>query len=405
MSEPPLLLFDDGMLGYDFGRQHPMAPHRVALTMRLAAELGVLERFRQVSPAPADDRLLLRVHHPDYIAAVRRADREPGRADPAFGLGTPDNPAVAGMHAAARTIAAASVQAAHAVATGRHRAAVNLMGGLHHAMPGYASGFCIYNDAALAVAQLLDAGVERVAYVDVDAHHGDGVEAVFADDPRVLTISLHESPMTLFPGTGRVDDVGGAAAAGFAVNVPLPAETGDGGWWRAFGAIVPPILRAFRPQVLVSQQGADGHACDPLTHLRLTVDLQRASYLALRHLADELTEGRWVVLGGGGYATVEVVPRAWTHLLAVVAGRPIDPATPTPPGWRSYVAEHFGRSAPTTMSNRDDADALPDPAAAVGDLEPWSAFDDGHDPADPVDQLIARVRRTVFPYHGLAPDW
>src|SRR5258705_1278601 len=227
-------------------------------------------------------------------------------------------------------------------------------------MPARASGFCVYNDPAVAIARLLNLGAQRVAYVDVDVHHGAGVQAVFWDDPRVLTISLHETPQTLFPGTGYAHEVGGPDALGSAVNVALPPGTGDAGWVRAFHAVVPPALRAFGPQVLVSQCGADAHMLDPLADLRLTVDGQRASYLAMRALADELCDGRWVATGGGGYALVEAVPRAWTHLLAIATGAPLDPATPTPQTWRDLA--HRRRptpAAPATLTDRGDGAVTP----------------------------------------------
>lgn len=394
MSGRPRLYFADALLEYDFGRGHPMAPHRVRLTLDLAAELGVLDQLDVVEPSVPEDELLLGVHTPSYIAAVRAAGADPDAADERFGLGGSDNWAFRGMHESSLAIASASVDGALAIQRGETLHALNLMGGLHHAMPSHASGFCIYNDAALAIRALLDAGEERVAYVDTDAHHGDGVDAIFADDPRVLTISLHESPMTLFPGTGRVGDIGGPAALGSAVNVPLPAGTGDAAWWRAFGAIVPPLVRAFAPTVLVSQHGADGHGLDPLTHLDLSVDVQRAAAVVLHDLAHEVTGGRWLVLGGGGYATVAVVPRAWTHLVAIAAEHPVAPETATPQGWRDRVSEEFSRSAPAAMTDgRQDV------------IDSVAAFSDAYDPADPVDQTILQVQHAVFPYHGIPVDW
>ena len=234
------------------------------------------------------------------------------------------------MHEASRHVVGASIEAARQVWTGAVDHAANIAGGLHHAMPDRASGFCVYNDVAVAIRWLLDNGAERVAYVDVDVHHGDGVEAIFYDDPRVLTISLHETGQMLFPGTGFPADTGGPDALGSAVNVALPPGTADAGWLRAFHAVVPALVREFAPDVLVTQQGCDSHRDDPLAHLALSVDGQRASYLALHDLAHEAADGRWVAFGGGGYAVVEVVPRAWTHLLSVVSGRPlgVDLATP-----------------------------------------------------------------------------
>ena len=233
-------------------------------------------------------------------------------------------------------------------------------------MPDKASGFCIYNDVAVGITQLLADGAERVAYVDIDVHHGDGVEKVFWDDPRVLTISLHETGQMLFPGTGFPSDTGGPGAEGTAVNVALPPGTADAGWLRAFHAVVPPILREFSPQVLVTQHGCDSHMNDPLAHMMLSVDGQRAAYLALHELAHEVADGRWVVTGGGGYSVVDVVPRAWTHLLAIVAGAPIDPEQPTPPAWRAYVEEVLGRDRAAPDDRRPHA-GLP---RLVGGLRP-----------------------------------
>jgi acetoin utilization protein AcuC len=257
-------------------------------------------------------------------------------------------------------------------------------------MPGTASGFCVYNDAALAVARLLELGAERVVYVDVDVHHGDGVQAIFWDDPRVLTISLHEHPRTLFPQTGWPEETGGPEAEGSAVNVALPAGTGDAGWLRAFHAVVPELVAAFRPQALVTQHGADTHFEDPLAHLAVSLDAQRAVAEACHDLAHEHAEGRWVALGGGGYEVVDVVPRTWTHLVAFAAGRPIAPETETPEGWRHEVYRRTRRVAPLRMTDGRDA--------------AWRGFDDaGYDPADRLDQAVLATRRAVFPLHGLLP--
>jgi acetoin utilization protein AcuC len=215
------------------------------------------------------------------------------------------------------------------------------------------------------------------------------VQAAFHDDPRVLTVSLHETPLALFPGTGYPDETGGPGAEGTAVNVALPPGTDDSGWSRAFHAVVPSVLRAFAPELIVAQCGADGHRLDPLADLRLSVDGQRAAYVALRALADELCNGRWVATGGGGYALVEVVPRAWTHLLAVATGQPLDPATPTPPAWRRLAAQRCpGADVPLRMT--DDVRV---------DTRPWSP---GTTP-DAVDKAIMATRRAVFPLHGLDP--
>jgi acetoin utilization protein AcuC len=210
------------------------------------------------------------VHTAEYLDATKEASGNPGFTG--YGFGSSDNPVFPRMHEASALVVGATKRAAEAVWAGQTKRAVNVAGGLHHAMPGYASGFCVYNDPAVAIKRMLELGAERIAYVDIDVHHGDGVQEVFYDDPRVLTISLHESPMVLFPGTGWPAETGGEGAEGSAVNIALPPGTGDAGWLRAFHAVVPGPLRAFRPQVLVTQCGADAHRLDPLAHLQLTVD-------------------------------------------------------------------------------------------------------------------------------------
>ena len=282
----------------------------------------MLDGIKRVDAPVATDEQIATVHDQGLIDAVTRAGATPGFEDAARGLGTEDDPVFADMHLASAHVVGATLEAFRQVWSGESLHSVNIAGGLHHAMPDKASGFCIYNDVAVGIKQLLADGAERVAYVDIDVHHGDGVEKVFWDDPRVLTISLHETGQMLFPGTGFPSDTGGPGAEGTAVNVALPPGTADAGWLRAFHAVVPPILREFSPQVLVTQHGCDSHMNDPLAHMMLSVDGQRAAYLALHELAHEVADGRWVVTGGGGYSVVDVVPRAWTHLLAIVARRP-----------------------------------------------------------------------------------
>jgi acetoin utilization protein AcuC len=381
--------WDEAVLGYDLGPEHPLNPLRLDLTMRLARDLGVLDlpAVRIMRPQPATDDLIGLVHDADYVEAVKKAGADPSHPDLSHGIGSADTPAFRDMHEASALVVGATVEAARAVWAGEVEHAVNVAGGLHHAMPGAASGFCVYNDPAVAIAWLLEQGAERVAYVDVDVHHGDGVERAFWDEPRVLTVSLHESGRYLFPGTGFPEDVGGPAADGSVVNVALPPGTIDAGWLRAFHAVVPPLLAEFRPQVLVTQHGCDSHVHDPLAHLGLTVDGQRRSYLALHDLAHEHAGGRWVACGGGGYELAQVVPRAWTHLLAVAAGAPLDPATDVPEGWREYVVERYGLTPPQRMTD--------------GGTPTWADWHDGFDPADPVDRAVLATQRAVFPAHGL----
>lgn len=386
MSAPPaVVVWDEALLGYDLGGRHPLNPIRLDLTVRLARSLGVLDGVQLRAPVAATDDELRTVHSEDYIAAVKRASR----GYVGHGLGTPDNPVFRRMHEASALVAGGSLVAAEEILTGRAQRAVNIAGGLHHAMRGRASGFCIYNDCALAIRRLLDGGVSRVAYVDIDVHHGDGVQEAFVDDARVLTISLHQHPATLFPGTGESADIGAPGAEGSAVNVPLPPGTGDACWLRAFHAVVPALLRAFQPEVLVTQHGADTHVEDPLANLELSVDGQRAAHIALADLADATAGGRWLALGGGGYALFRVVPRSWTHLLAVLLDRKVDPNTAVPAEWATYAANVAGGTQlPSSMSD--------------GAAPSWTPWDGTGQTA--VDRAIRETRRAVYPLHGLDPD-
>ncbi len=385
------LIWDDAFAGYDFGVGHPMAPVRLVLTSLLARDLGLLSGDRvAVHPAePASDEVLQLVHTPEYVAAVKAASSGEVLVDLAAGLGTSDVPVFADMHEASARIAEASRHAALAVWHGEAEHGVNFAGGLHHAMATHASGFCVYNDIAIAIQSLLDAGAERVAYVDVDVHHGDGVEKIFWDDPRVLTISLHETGRILFPGTGYSHDIGGPAAIGSAVNVPFPPGVGDAAWLRSFHAVVPPLLRSFKPQMLVTQHGCDSHMLDPLAHMALSLDAQRSSYEALHDLAHEVSDGKWLAVGGGGYEVVDVVPRAWAHLVGIAAHAPVDPETEIPATWRAMVSELLGRAGPLRMTD-----------GASVHYRSWSM---GHDPSDAVDRAVMATRKAVFPLHGLDP--
>lgn len=373
---------------HDFGPGHPMSPVRLDLTVRLARALGLLDEahVRMVDAGVAPDALLTTVHEPAYVAAVHAAAQ--GVEDVNRGLGTEDDPIFAGMDDSAARIVAGTVAVATSVWRGEALHGVSIAGGMHHAMPGGAAGFCVYNDAAVAIRALLDAGAERVAYVDLDAHHGDGVELVFWDDPRVLTVSVHQSGATLFPGTGHATDTGGTGAPGGAVNVALPPRTGSAEWLRAVDAVVPEALRAFRPDVIVSQHGCDAHGRDALSDLDVGVDAQRQATGWVHDLSHELSDGRWVALGGGGYAIVEVVPVAWCHVLAIAQHRPVDPVAPVPADWRTHVETVFGHRAPEVMCD----------AEGPVTFRPWG---EGYDPEQGVDRAIRATRQATFPLLGV----
>ncbi|HXF35837.1 MAG TPA: acetoin utilization protein AcuC [Actinomycetota bacterium] len=365
---------------YDHGPGHPLRPERVQLTWDLIEAYG-LHEVPGVSVVPcrsaADEEIAL-VHDAAFIDATRRAGHGEDGPWGRYGYGPGDNPIFDRMHEAAALVVGASLVAAEEVLEGRADHAFNAAGGLHHAMPARASGFCVYDDPAVAVAWLLSRGVERVAYVDIDVHHGDGPQTIFYADPRVLTVSLHESGAYLFPGTGFVEEMGEGEAAGTKVNVPLPPGTSDQGWLRAFHEVVPEVIAAFRPRVLVTQLGCDTHATDPLAHLRLSTRAYREAARALHRLAHEAAGGRWVATGGGGYQWARVVPRAWTIHFAEMAGA--DVPDELPEGWREDAERLIRGPVPDRLSE-------PGTRGGAGDEE--------------VAGLVAEVRRRCFPPLGL----
>jgi acetoin utilization protein AcuC len=379
-------IWDERYLAYDFG-DHPLNPVRLDLTVRLSRSLGVLDRLEVITPEPADEAQLLTVHNADYLAAVRAASGDPTFSG--YGLGTDDDPVFPGMYDASALIAGGSAQAARQVSSGAVQHAVNIAGGLHHAMRGYASGFCVFNDVVLGINTLLADGAKKVAYIDIDVHHGDGVQAAFYDDPRVLTISLHQDPRTLFPGTGLPTELGTGAAEGTSINVALPPGTDDDGWLRAFRAVVPGAVRAFAPEILVTQCGCDTHHEDPLANLELSVDGQRQAIRELHQLAHEVTGGKWLAFGGGGYGLIRCVPRTWTHLLAEATGVPIDPSTDIPVEWTDHLR---GRGVRGELPQSMGEGRAPQPAAWVPGGDSW------------LDRAIGATRQCAFPLLGLDPD-
>ena len=325
----PLVVFGAPSLHYDFGIHHPLTPRRFGPGIDLLRALGA-DRF--LTPSQVSDAQLQRVHEPDYVATVRLLSEYPDVGPQAGFASWGDDPPFYGMHEAAAAVAGGSLDAMERILSGDELHVFHPGGGLHHAMPGRASGFCIYNDVALAIGLARDAG-HRVLYVDLDVHHGDGVEAIFWNDPNVLTVSLHETGLSLFPGTGFVDDRGGPQAHGSAVNVPLEPGTADASWLGALEMLLPPLAAAFGPTTLVTQHGCDSHLLDPLAHLRLsTAAISRAARL-LDGLAHEHASGRWLATGGGGYDVYRVVPRAWGLVWLAQAHR--DVPSEMPRAWRS----------------------------------------------------------------------
>lgn len=316
MSTRCAFVWDDQLISYRFSEQHPLDPRRLALTVERMRALELLAGdVAIVAPREATEDELMTVHAREYIAAVKR-----GEPNLRYGLGTDDVPAVPGMHDAAAHIVGATLVAAEEVMSGRVTRAFNISGGLHHAHRVQASGFCIYNDLAVAIKYVQQQYGARVMYIDYDAHHGDGVQWIFYNDPDVLTVSYHESGAFIFPGTGFIEEVGEGEGYGYAVNVPLDPNTEDDSFIQVFRELVPQLADAYQPDVIVLQNGCDAHFLDPLTHLRCTTRTTAAVVRTVTEIADKHCNGRIIATGGGGYAIEEVVPRAWTMVWSLLRG-------------------------------------------------------------------------------------
>ncbi len=334
MSDGPLLVFGPRSPTYDFGPSHPLTPRRFAPSIDLLASVGA---HPGLAPEPAVDDDLLLAHTAHYVRAVRRLSADPF-GEPEAGLAPRgDDPPFPGMHDAAAAVAGGSMRAMEAILRGEVDHAFHPGGGLHHAMAGRASGFCIYDDPALAIALARRAG-RRVLYLDLDVHHGDGVQAIHADDPGVMTVSFHESGRYLFPGTGFVNELGWGSAAGTIVNVPMEPSTGERAWLGAVRSLVPALAAAFGPDVIVSQHGADSHAWDPLAHLHVTTTAMGEAARLVDRVAHRWAGGAWLSTGGGGYDAYRVVPRSWSLVWLAGAHREAPAATST--SWRGrWTAE------------------------------------------------------------------
>ncbi len=329
------LYYTDRFLRYNFGPEHPLNPVRLVLAYKLMEESGLLDdgQAKAVSPCCASEEDLLRVHTLEYLASVKA--EEP---DLAFGLGSDDTPVFPGIYDASRLLAGGSIDAARLMLH-EDCSSFNIGGGLHHAMPTAASGFCVFDDPALAIKVLQDR-FKRVLYIDIDGHHGDGVQQAFYEDPNVLTLSLHESGAYLFPGTGFIDELGAGDGRGYSVNVPMPMYAGDDEYRLAFGEIVPPLFEWFRPDAVVAQLGVDTHYSDPLTSLNVTLNGYTEMVGKIVELTDRYAGGRLLALGGGGY-NLEVVPVAWASVLYIMKKEPLPEFLP--PYWVELFTNTVGR--------------------------------------------------------------
>lgn len=367
-----LLVVHSDDLGMRYGGDHPADRRRHQLAVALCREAGILDApgvVHEPAPGPLSDEALERVFAPAFVRAVRRYSRTPilAAAPEArqWGIGG-DNNAYEGMHEDSARTCAACAAAAEAVGSGRARSALVPAGGAHHGLANRAWGFGIYNETAVAIRALRDAGCERVAYIDLDVHHGNGTQWMFYDDPSVLTVSVHESGKHLFPGSGFPIETGGAEAPGSSVNVALPPFAGDEAYRAAMERVVVPVTTAFAPDAIVALCGVDHHHGDPLSHMLTTMALYPWLWDRLCGLADEVCAGRLVALGGGGYEPCTAPPRAWAALAARMAC--LEVSDPIPETWRQIALE-AGCAAPAHGWIEDpgpEADEERDRRAAFG---------------------------------------
>lgn len=377
---PMLLVYGPRSTDYDFGPDHPLTPRRFGPSIELLRSVGAVPGL---APEPAADDELLWCHTQAYLDTVRRFSADP-LGPGAAGIGTGDDPPFAGMHEAGAMVAGGSLRAVEAILRGAEEHAFHPGGGLHHAMPDRASGFCIYDDPALAIARARREGL-RVMYVDLDVHHGDGVQTIHWADPGVLTVSIHETGRYLFPGTGDAGEIGEGTAAGTAVNVPLEPFTGAGPWLHAVRTLLPELAAAFGPDLIVSQHGADSHAWDPLAHLRMTTTAMGDAARLVDDIAHRYAGGRWLATGGGGYDAYRVVPRMWS--LVWLAGAHREVPDRTPEAWR----ERWGAEGARYRQ-------APLPEAFVDASNAGLTADDNQSMAESMSRdMVDAVRRVLVP--------
>ncbi len=339
---------------YMFHQEHPFNQQRVLLTYDLLKTINAFDDGDIVTPRLASEEELSLVHTDDYIQAVKLAGagKLPAEEGESYGLGTEDTPVFAGMHEAASLLVGGTLTAADWVMSGQALHAANLGGGLHHGFRGRASGFCIYNDSAVAIQYIQKKYSARVLYIDTDAHHGDGVQFTFYDNPDVCTLSIHETGRYLFPGTGQIQEKGSGKGYGYSFNIPLDAFTEDDSFLEAYRTAASEVAAYFEPDVIISQNGADAHYYDPLTHLSATINIYEEIPRLAHTLAHQYCGGKWIAVGGGGYDIWRVVPRAWARIWLEMKG--IDPGHEIPPEWIAKWQKQCPVALPSSWSDPVD---------------------------------------------------
>lgn len=365
------LLYSEKFLDYNLGPSHPLRPIRVKLTHDLIQSKGLLEvgSVKITVPRVASEDEILLFHEKEYIRLVQKySERGSGLLDAG------DTPAFKGCFEATSLVVGASLEACDKIMTGKFAHAFNPSGGLHHAHPERASGFCIFNDPAVSINYLRKKyNLKRIVYLDIDAHHGDGVMYGFYNEPALLDIDFHENGKYLFPGTGFPDEIGGNEAKGLKLNVPLLPGTGDEAYLKAFLKLVPNMVKIFQPEIVLVQCGADGHADDRLAHLRLTTNMYDRVVSEMHNLAHELCEGRFLLFGGGGY-TLANVPRVWTIAFAALAGKKLD--SEIPKTWSREFGMLTGEDPPNRLHDtptKDDSKSIGEADNVLDELASYLA--------------------------------
>ncbi|MDI6826638.1 MAG: acetoin utilization protein AcuC [Candidatus Aenigmarchaeota archaeon] len=315
MSGVTAFVYSDDYLNYQFGPTHPFQPIREKYTFDLLKDLEIFdEKAKHYKPDPASEEDLLLVHSKDYIEFVKKMS-EKGRGYLDYG----DTPATKGIYEAACSVVGGNLLAADLIMNGKVSHAFNPAGGLHHAKRDRAAGFCVFNDIAIVTRYLQkNYNLERIAIVDIDGHHGDGTQQIFYNEP-ILKISLHKYGFGFYPGTGDVIEIGDGPGRGYSVNIPLPEGTSDKTYLYAFNEIVPPLIKKYKPEILINQFGVDAHYQDPLVGLSLTTKSYEKISSTMHELAHEISGGRYLIVGGGGYNIKNVV-RCWTIMFVTVSG-------------------------------------------------------------------------------------
>ncbi|MDT8859368.1 acetoin utilization protein AcuC [Alkalihalobacillus sp. MEB130] len=361
MKQDAVFIFSDEQLAYRFNEKHPFNHLRLQLTFDLLKSLDALNTKQILSPRMATDTEIALVHDEAFIDAVKAAGQ--GALEEAiaanYGLGTEDTPIFPNMHEAAALLVGGTLQAVDEVMSGRANHALHLGGGLHHGFKGKASGFCIYNDSSIAIEYMKQKYGARVLYVDTDAHHGDGVQWAFYDDPDVCTLSIHETGRYLFPGTGQVHEKGSGKGYGFSINVPVDAFTEDESFLEVYETAFREVIEFFKPDVILTQNGADAHHFDPLTHLCSTIETYKQIPRIAHELAHEFCEGRWIAVGGGGYDIWRVVPRAWAYIWLTMTNQTDRLDTSIPNSWIHNWSEQSIETLPVTWHDTNIVPSIP----------------------------------------------